>query len=131
MIRNIIKILGLLSVSTLGHAAITAYGLSTNPFIGNTQNIQKKIQICYLDEYDISLAAVNNDLRNYHNPNPPSLTAEEQAKFKAISHSLLCRYQAKELGIKKLPAIVFGAKNVIYGERDLNKALEEYQDHAK
>lgn len=116
----------LLAVTMLAEAQTTAFGLSTNPFVGDTHNIA----ICYLDEYDIHLAAVNNELENlenYHNPNSPALTGKDQAEFKAAADSLLCRYQAKQDGIKKLPAIVFDKKNVIYGELNISQAIRDYQ----
>ncbi len=121
----------LLAITMQAHAQTTAFGLSTNPFVGDTHNI-KKIKICFLDKYDTNLAEVNNELENlenYHNPNPPSLTEKDQAEFKAASDSLLCRYQAQKIGIKKLPAIVFDKKNVIYGELDINRASNDYQTY--
>jgi hypothetical protein len=113
----------LLAISMVAHAGVIAFGLSTAPFVENMQNIQ----ICFLDKYDLNLAAINNDLRNYNNPNPPGLAAEDLAKFKAISDSLLCQYQAQKLGIKKLPAIIFDAKDVVYGELNINQAIRDYQ----
>jgi hypothetical protein len=112
----------------LAAVKIEAFSITAIPFVFPVKN-QQKITACYLDEYTNQQQKLNAAFKNYQNPEPPELTQENYQQLQKMSDSLLCSTRAKILGINKLPAIVFNDQYVIYGEQDLGKAIEEYQDY--
>lgn len=141
MAKNLIKNVGKLSIGifsglllpffvsqALATIKIEAFSIAAIPFVFPVED-QQKIIACYLDEYTNQQQKLNAAFKNYRNPEPPELMQENYQQLQKMSDSLLCATHAKILGISKLPAIVFNDQYVIYGEQDLGKTLEEYQDY--
>ncbi|OGT35659.1 MAG: hypothetical protein A3F11_07065 [Gammaproteobacteria bacterium RIFCSPHIGHO2_12_FULL_37_14] len=106
--------------------SIQAYGVSSSPFV-NTGNVMP----CYLDIASSDINKINSDIQNQQNINVDSLKTKYTDQFKAISQSTICQFQAKETGIKQLPAIIFNNRYVIYGVHNIQRAkllFESYQE---
>lgn len=120
------SILGLLYFAVANAHDIQAFGVSRNPFI-NSGNVTP----CYLDIANSDTNKINLDIQNQQNINVDSLKIKYSGKFKAISQSMICQFQAKEAGIKQLPAIIFNDRYVIYGVRNIQRAkllFENYRE---
>lgn len=105
---------------------IQAFSISSSPFI-NTGNITP----CYLDIAGSATNQINHDIQNQSNVHADHLKTQYADQFNQISQSMICRFQAKVMGITQLPAIVFNQKYVIYGMHNIQRAkllFANYQD---
>lgn len=106
--------------------SIQAYGVSNSSFI-NTGSVVP----CYLDIASSDTNKINSDIQNQSNINTDHLKTKYANQFNQISQSMICQFQAKEAGIKQLPAIVFNNRYVIYGIHNIQRAkllFENYQE---
>lgn len=122
----ILLFLFLIPMYGLGSWHIQAYGLSNKPFVGKTN----EADICYVDQYAKQLQPINGAIRHQKQISSEELRWKYRYEFVLIMHSYTCANRAVLLGIKKLPAIVFNGKAVIYGETNIKKAMLIYQ-HVK
>lgn len=106
--------------------SIIAFDTGTTHFINGNG-----VTVCDLSDYHDTLAQRNQQLKMNHVIDPQQLSEQYQHEFKKISNSYLCQYQAKILGISKLPAIVFNQKYVVYGQTDVLIALQQYRQYVK
>ena len=113
------------------------------------------IEVCYLDQYQRDLTQLNQTVQQQINQKRQAGMDDETkqailsgklfvdqygSQLDTISQSYHCRYNAKLLGITQVPAIVFiitghpQKQYVVYGETDLQAAIDHYQswlkDHA-
>lgn len=124
--KSLLFMLGLSASATALASNIQAFGVSQEPFNGHLNGIKP----CYLDIAITRPAVINSELKAEGDHfNKEALLARYNKDFNAISDSLLCQYQAKKLGVQKLPAVVFDHKYVVYGEINLEKALAEYNQY--
>jgi len=127
-----------------------------NKDIKNNENII--ISICYIDQYPCQQAKLDKEARQFamekikkakETRKVKNLSSQDQEKLLSNSatadqfseqheeelnelrHNFICRYNAKLLGIKKVPAIVFNRRYVIYGETDIAKAYQCFQAFLK
>ena len=101
-------------------SSVQMFGISNDPFIGN-------YHACYLDKYILQLNKLNDDIHNQdvslkRRSSQLQFLAEHKDILSNIANNYTCSYQAQELGIKRLPAIVFDDKYVVYGSSDLSTA---------
>jgi len=104
---------------------IQAFGLSTSPFITNNLNVD----VCYLDLYDKQLQTINRLSKHATMPNAMHLMLSHTGEFKTFMHASACRYQAKALGLKKLPAVVINNKFTVLGQLNIAKVIQEYHEY--
>jgi len=118
-----VVLLGLELVSSLADATqIQAFGLSTHPFM----NATPQTRICYVDLYQTTMNVINAQLKQEGTVNAKKIQQQFGQQFSAIGKDFQCLYQAKQLGITFVPAIVFNGHFVIYGEVNMDFALEDY-----
>lgn len=104
---------------------IQVFSISTKPFNGHLGDVKP----CYLDLASKKLNEVNADIKGDSHITGAQMRNRYSKQFKAISDSVVCKYKAKELGIAKLPAIVFDNKYVVYGVLNLAEAQHLYQGY--
>ncbi|PCI38832.1 MAG: hypothetical protein COB50_01855 [Thiotrichales bacterium] len=110
--------------TTISYATeIQAFGISTNPFVGNLKNIKP----CYLDIENSKTQLINQTIKGSAHLNKQRFIENHQQDFMAISNSYICQFQAKQFGVNKLPAIVFDKRYVVYGIREPAIAKEIYE----
>jgi integrating conjugative element protein (TIGR03757 family) len=140
---------------------IEAFGLSSHPFMDiKNNNYTNNIitSVCYIDQYTCQQDKINKEARQFamekikvakETRKVKNLSSQDQEKLLSNSatadqfseqheeelnelrHNFICRYNAKLLGIKKVPAIVFNRRYVIYGETDIAKAYQCFQAFLK
>tara|TARA_B100001996_G_C18411828_1_gene497203 strand:- start:147 stop:542 length:396 start_codon:yes stop_codon:yes gene_type:complete len=119
-INPLVGVIGLLLLwdSSAATPVVQLFTLSNRPFEG-AELLSKP---CYVDQAGRLLAAMNH---------AQSEGAHRIAKadLKALSQAALCDYQAEQLGVQKLPAIVFDHHYVIYGQVDVMQATRVYQTY--
>lgn len=98
--------------------SIAAYSISSLPFLPNNDGVVP----CYLDVDNNTLMAINKNILPENNINLSELKIQLNPQFQAISDEMTCAFNAKQLGIQKLPAIVFDGKYVVYGINDISLA---------
>ena len=126
MIKIVLGFLALFPVITNG-MSITYFGLTTLKPIHPT----KQVKVCLLDQGRQLQHEMNQYLQ--HSVQPQSLASKQglssyQAQFQLIAQDVCCRFLAAKIGIKALPAMVINQKYVIYGQRDMAIALQEYKE---
>ncbi len=119
--------LGSLCLPVLSFAmSVQYFGLSDHPPINNI----KKASVCLLDKTEKMKAAINQDLKAQmavKNMSTSEITARYENQFKAISKNMICQYTAAKLGVESLPAVVINDQYVIYGQQNIDSAVQEYQ----
>ena len=108
--------------------SVQYFGLSSKPPIGNTNNAS----VCLLDKAGKMKAAMNQDLKAQmavKNMSASEITARYETQFKAVSKNVICQYIAAKLGVESLPAIVINHQYVIYGQQNIDSAVQEYQSY--
>ena len=121
----VILILILFYCEKINALSISAYSISTQPFLPNNDGVVP----CYLDLRTADLKVINNSMREQSNINIAEIKMQYQNFFKSISQSTICAFNAKELGIQKLPAIVFNQKYVVYGINDISQAKSVFLNY--
>lgn len=106
---------------------VMVFSISAFPIV----NFSEKTPICYMDEYSKDLLRLNDSIKSERNINRNVFMSEYSHELKRLSFEANCLYQAKALGIKKLPAIVFNSQYVIYGVTDINRAVAIFHSKAK
>lgn len=102
------------------------FGLSNQPPIGSA----KTASVCLLDKGEKIKTDLNQDLKAQmvtKQMSASDITACYENQFKALSNNVICQYEAAKLGVETLPAIVINHRYVIYGQQNINSAIEEYQ----
>lgn len=89
------------------------------------------VQQCLLDLPQTTRKRLNQTLQK--NPRwshlPPSILVKRwRSQFVAVSAAQQCLFEAVHLGVTELPAVVINRRYVIYGERNIEKAKQTYQD---
>ena len=119
--------LSALCVPALSFAmSVQYFGLSGKPPIDNTNNAS----VCLLGKAGKMKAAINQDLKAQmavKNMSASEITARYETQFKAISKNMICQFKAAKLGVESLPAIVINHQYVIYGQQNIDSAVQEYQ----
>ncbi len=126
-ILNALLIFILIYTNIASALEIQAFGISSSPF-ENAGDVTP----CYLDLSISDIDQINQNIRIQSNINTDNLKTEYETQFKQISQSTICQFHAKQLGIKKLPAIVFDTKYVVYGINNIDHAkliFLNYQDN--
>lgn len=89
------------------------------PFSGKNINDH---DVCYLDFTQKALKDVNDIVMRTTSERELE-GALDKGLFNKISENTICRSDAANLNIKKVPAVVLDNKVVIYGERNIDQAL--------
>jgi integrating conjugative element protein (TIGR03757 family) len=108
-----------------GHA-IQAFSISAMPFRGN------QAKSCYLDSAREIPKGINAQLKEGRAYTNEQIKNRYGVDFKKMSNAYLCQYKAEKDGISKIPAIVFDHKYVVYGIRDIQRAVQivdEYEEN--
>lgn len=87
-------------------------------------NVLKGVMVCNLNVkhsirvplYSGSSAEVSSEVTSW--------MRAHQSQLKAWEQKTLCRYQAKFLGLKYLPAVVMNNRYVVYGNTDIQSAID-------
>ncbi len=115
--------------------AITLESFSSDakPFIFS-DSTHLKIKNCEVGDVAEKLQTINEDLQARFSVQP--LTNDEisriyDVQFKQLSTMMICNFQAANLGITQLPAIVLNHHYVIYGQQNIDLAVQEYQDYVE
>ena len=106
--------------------SVQYFGLSGKPPINNTKNAS----VCLLDTTGKIKDAINQDLKAQmavKNMSASEITARYENQFKAVSKNVMCQYIAAKLGVESLPAIIINHQYVIYGQQNIDSAVQEYQ----
>ena len=116
-----------LCFSVLSFAMTVEYfGLSNQPPIDSA----KTPLVCLLDKPEKIKTAINQDLKEQMEEKQMSasdITQRYKSQFKALSNHVICQYEAAKLGVESLPAIVINHRYVIYGQQNIDLAIQEYQ----
>ena len=115
--------------------ALLLVGLSTDPFIG----MRPGDEACYvdlakkdLDMMNHSISALSFRSRKFVAESKKDMFIQKHSvQLHQIAHTRLCSFKAAQLGITKLPAIVFDNKYVIYGYTDANQARRIFQHYSE
>jgi integrating conjugative element protein (TIGR03757 family) len=86
---------------------------------------------CVLDSGDVALKKIKETAQSDPSIQPERLSSQFSSELNTIGEAQICRYNAKSLGIEKLPAIVFDHNFVVYGEPDLRKAQIAYERYQR
>ena len=62
-------------------------------------------------------------------PSTEKFKQQYMGKMHKVGDGMLCSFKAFQLGVKKLPAIIFDHDYVIYGVDDLDQARSIYQQY--
>ena len=92
---------------------VSAIPMEKDPAVGS---------LCYLDQGSGALNQINRAMQQGNRTVDPLL-------LKAATQYQSCAYQAKFLGISKVPAIVFEHQFVVYGVTNPERALELYHEY--
>jgi len=126
---------------------IQAFGLSDNPFSHHTGSTT----VCYLESLHQMQSQIKHTFKkrldkSFGWSSPPKNLSTAQIRQIALNpafknkliqtgQAYRCRVEAKLLGIKQLPSIVFNDRFVIVGETNIEQAREEFKNsgfnHAK
>ncbi len=121
-IKTRVGAIGLLLLWVSGVTAaptLQLFSVSNRPFVGAGLALTP----CYVDQAGFLLAKINQSLQ------AEGAHRISSADLNALSKAALCGYQAEQLGVEKLPAIVFDKHYVIYGLVDVMQATRLYQTY--
>lgn len=127
MKRLMIKTICLLCLPKFSLAmTIQYFGLNNQQPINQTKNVD----VCLLDNTQRIKDIINDDFKKQMSANQISISdihSHYENQFKALSKNVICQYKAAKLGVVYLPAIVINRQYVIYGQQNINSAIQEYQ----
>lgn len=87
----------------------------------------RDIKVCYLDENYVERLKSLYD-KNMTKNQAISLFKKNKSLYVDYTNFILCAYKANSLGIKRLPAIVYDEKYVVYGFTNIENARVLYED---
>lgn len=122
------------------HTEVEIFGLSNKAFTNSTD----ASLTCYIDksatQIDDAYKLGNAVPKEIQQENPSTkenssliqkaatkISKQYYKELEMAGEAFYCIYEAKTLGVKKLPAIVFDKKYVVYGETNVGEALENYK----
>lgn len=117
-LRAVLALLALFLNPAYADDAVVAFTINTIPIIGATSNDM----ICHIGKGQAEMAVIKQQL---HRQNRITISQYYQTHRAVVAQAALdmgCDYQAKLLGIHKVPAIVFNQKYVIYGLTNIAQA---------
>lgn len=128
-IKKILLVVFVLMANTAfaSYDAVQLFGISSQPFSGNLSDITP----CYLDivqtRPQLLNEKINQQITSKAQFNEKQFIDQYRSDFEVISHSYLCQFKAKQIGISELPAIVFDGHYVIYGINNVDEARQVYK----
>lgn len=105
------------------------FGLTSLPPMQSIQN--KKATICLLDRYKITKEKLSRTIKAQvlNSANSSDLINNDKPEFDLLTYETLCQYEAIKLKVKQLPAIVFNKRYVVYGQRNIAQAINEFKNY--
>ncbi len=104
---------------------IQYFGLITQWPLQNTT----PVTVCLLDKSELFQQAINDALRKQRAAHPMSeadIKARYATQFRVLSKNSVCQFEAAQLGVTQLPAMVINHQYVIYGQQNVDAGVKEY-----